>query len=353
MTEPEDQKIEYRRVGNSGLKVSVPILGTMGLGSKLWLPWCVDEAASLEVLKAAYDLGINTWDTANTYSNGESERIVGKAVREFKIPRDKLVIMTKCYCAVGDELGMQSYRMPELKFRKDYVNRLGLSRKAIFSEVNASLERLGLDYIDLLQIHRCDPETPPEETMEALHDLVKSGKVRYIGASSMWTWQFCLYQQAAERNNWTKFISMQNQYSLAYREEERDMIPYCRATGVGIIPWAPLARGQLTRLPTAETNSERNDMEKRYQGAAFFAVGSSEVDKRIISRIGEVADKKGWTMAEVALAWILGKDTTPIVGISKVDRVTDMVGLKGKGLNESEVEYLEELYVPREISGHV
>ncbi|KAG0125625.1 NADP-dependent oxidoreductase domain-containing protein [Tuber indicum] len=353
MTEPSSQKIEYRRVGNSGLKVSVPILGTMGFGNKLWQPWCVDEGASLQVLKAAYDLGINTWDTANTYSNGESERIIGKAIRKFKIPRDKLVIMTKCYCAVGDEPGMQSYMMPELKFRKDYVNRLGLSRKAIFSEVNASLERLGLEYIDLLQIHRCDPETPPEETMEALHDLVKSGKVRYIGASSMWTWQFCLYQQAAERNNWTKFISMQNQYSLVYREEERDMIPYCRATGVGIIPWAPLARGHLTRLPAAETDSERNHMEKKCEGAAFFAVGSSEADKKTISRIKEVSDNRGWTMAEVALAWILGKDTTPIVGMAKVERVADMGGLKGKSLDESEVEYLEELYVPREVSGHV
>ncbi|RPA97769.1 Aldo/keto reductase [Choiromyces venosus 120613-1] len=285
----------------------------MGFGNKLWQPWCVDEAASLPVLKAAYDLGINTWDMANSYSNGECERVVGNAIREYDIPRDKLVIVTKCY----------------LNFQKGYVNRLGLSRKAIFFEVNASLERLGLDYIDSLRIHRADPETPSEETMEALHDLVKSGKVRYIGTSLIWA---CLYQQAAE--------------------QERDMILYCKATGVGIIPWAPLARGHLARPPAVETYSMQGDMEKKNSGAAFFTVGSPGMDKKTISRVKEIAGKKGWTMAAVTLAWILGKGTTPIVGMAKLEQVADTVGLKGKSLDESEVKYLEELYVSREISGH-
>ncbi|RPA97771.1 Aldo/keto reductase [Choiromyces venosus 120613-1] len=304
----------------------------MGFGNKIWQPWCVGEVEALPVLKAAYDLGINTWDTANIYSNGECQRIVRKDVKEYKIPRDKLVIMMKCFCAVGEDPDMQTLLSP-----------------AILPEVNVSLERLGLGCIDLLQIYRVDPETPPEVTTEALHDLVKSGKVRYIGASSM-----CLYQQDAERNR-TKFISMQNHYSVVYREEERDIIPYCRSTGVGRIPCSPLARGHLTRLPTLETDSVRKDIETKFANLPLFAMGTSEVDKKTISRIKEIADKKGWAMARLRLPgfWWIRRRSESLLGTAKAERAADMLGLKGKSLDESEVKYLEELYVSREISGHV
>jgi aryl-alcohol dehydrogenase-like predicted oxidoreductase len=207
----ENSKCEYRRLGKSGLKVSVPIFGCMSFGDVRTM-----------LLKAAYDRGLNTWDTANVYSNGMSEIIVGKALKKYSIPRHKVTIMTKCWGAVGETPDVRAIMyLPQIRASKDYVNHIGLSRAAIFNSVEASLKRLDTPYIDLLQIHRFDPETPVEETMKALHDLVQSGKVRYVGASSMWTYQFAMLQFAAEKNGWTKFISMQNQYNLLYREEER------------------------------------------------------------------------------------------------------------------------------------
>ena len=200
-------------------------------------PWVIEEDEALPLLKAAYDRGLNTWDTANVYSNGVSEEIVGKAIKKYNIPRSKLVILTKCYGTVGEEPGIRGILYgQDIKKSKDYVNQGGLSRGSIIKAVNASLERLGTDYIDLLQIHRYDPDTPVEETMETLHDLVRSGKVHYIGASSMWAYQFARLQFAAEKNGWTKFISMQNHYNLLYREEEREMNKFCNETGVGLIP---------------------------------------------------------------------------------------------------------------------
>ena len=250
----EGSKAEYRQLGCSGLRVSLPILGAMSFGSTKWMPWLLEEDQvlpfpsnlpmsvayhdqAMPILKGAFDRGLNTWDTANIYSNGESERIIGKAIKKYNMPRQKLIILSKCYGAVGEEPNVRSLGWEKEIFQsKDYVNLYGLSRTAIVSSVEASLERLQTSYLDLLQIHRFDPLVPIEETMSTLHDLVKAGKVRYLGASSMWTYQFAMMQSCAERNGWTKFISMQNHYNLLYREEEREMIRYCNETGVGLIP---------------------------------------------------------------------------------------------------------------------
>ncbi|KAL7271524.1 hypothetical protein RUND412_005716 [Rhizina undulata] len=339
--------VEYRRLGNSGLKVSVPILGCMSYGSSEWLPYVINEEQALPILKAAYDKGINTWDTANAYSNGESERIIGKALKKFGIPRERVVIMTKCYAAVADTPGEFTWRAKDVNPK--YINNLGLSRKAIFSAVEKSLERLGTDYIDLLQIHRFDYETPPEETMEALHDLVKSGKVRYIGASSMHTYQFQGMQHIADLKGYTKFISMQNHYSLLYREEEREMNAYCKNTGVGLIPWSPLARGHLARPPNP-TSSSRMDFEKT--NPIYQNYGATEADQTIIRRVEEIANKKGWKMATVALLWICARVSSPIVGAGSLERVESLLDITGKKLTAEEEKYLEEAYVPRPILGH-
>ena len=212
-------QVEYRRLGDSGLRVSVPIVGAMSLGSSKWGPWVLDEDKSIELLKAAWDRGVTTIDTANVYSNGESERVIGRFLQKYNIPRHRVVILTKCYCLTHDEVEEMPLFKPELEDTRDYVNNCGLSRAAIFNQVEASLKRLDTPYIDLLQIHRFDFKTPIEETMRALHDLVLSGKVRYIGASSMRAWQFADMNAVAERNGWTKFISMQSEYSLLYRED--------------------------------------------------------------------------------------------------------------------------------------
>ncbi|OCK84051.1 aldo-keto reductase-like protein [Lepidopterella palustris CBS 459.81] len=345
-----ESKAEYKQLGKSGLRVSVPILGAMSIGDKRWQPWVLEEEAALPILKAAYDRGINTWDTANTYSNGESERIIGKAIKKYNIPREKLVIMTKCFVYVGETPDFRTimYReqVPKLK---DYVNQGGLSRAAIFNAVNKSLERLGTDYIDLLQIHRFDNQTPIEETMEALHDLVKMGKARYIGASSMWATQFAMMQFVAEKNGWTKFVSMQNHYNLLYREEEREMNRFCDLTGVGLVPWAPLCRGHLARPASEFGNTVRSAGEKENP---HFTTGHLENDKKIVERVEELAKKRGWKMSHVALAWINKRITSPIIGFSTVERIHEALEIRGKTLTDEEEKYLEELYEPREIQGH-
>ncbi|KAH7561741.1 hypothetical protein BM1_02845 [Bipolaris maydis] len=357
----KESKAEYRRVGKSGLKVSVPILGAMSIGSSKWQPWVIEEAEALPLLKAAYDRGLTTWDTgslvmlanvveANVYSNGVSEEIIGKAIKQYQLPREKLVILTKCFGVVGEDPGLRtiqySKEMPQLK---DYVNQSGLSRQAIFNAVNASLRRLDVDYIDLLQIHRFDPNTPLEETMEALHDLVKSGKVRYIGASSMWAVQFAQLQFVAEKNGWTKFISMQNHYNLLYREEEREMNRFCNDTGVGLIPWAPLCRGHLARPPSAFGSTTRSEGEQK---AGNQTSGNTDRDKKIIGRVEELAKKHDWKMSHVALAWINKRVASPIIGFSSVERMDEALAARGKELSEEEEKYLEELYEPVRISGH-
>jgi len=315
----------------------------MSFGSKEWQPWVEDDEEKVfELLKAAYDTGLNTWDTANVYSAGVSETLIGKALKKHNIPRNKIIILTKCFGVVGEEPAANHIRFPQIKTSKDYVNQGGLSRAAIFNAVDASLKRLQLEYIDLLQIHRFDTTVPVEETMRALHDLVQSGKVRYIGASSMWATQFQNMQNVAKQNGWTPFVSMQNHYSLCYREEEREMNRYCNATGVGLIPWSPLYRGHLAR-PVDSEATERSKTR---------AVTLSPADETIIGRVEEIAKKKDWAMAQVALAWIIQKNTIPIVGFSNVARLTQAVEVKGKELTDEEIKYLEEPYVPKAVVGH-
>ncbi|GIJ81674.1 hypothetical protein Asppvi_000173 [Aspergillus pseudoviridinutans] len=326
-------KVEYVRLGVSGLHVSVPIV--------------LDEDDSIEILKAAYDRGMNTWDTADMYSNGISEEVIGKALKKHNLPREKLVIMTKCCIHVADQPDIFTPPLQqEMSQMKDYVNRGGLSRSAIFKAVEASLHRLGTDYIDLYQIHRFDPCTPVEETMRALHDLVVSGKVRYIGASSMWATQFARMQSAAEKNGWTKFISMQNHYNLCYREEEREMIRYCNETGVGLIPWSPNFGGKLAR-PLGDRTSTRA------QTPSPVGSGLTKADEEIISRVERVAEQKGWKMSQVALSWLRSKGTVPIVGLDSLSRLEEACDLRGRKLTADEVKFLEEPYVPKNIIGHV
>ncbi|KZV85337.1 Aldo/keto reductase [Exidia glandulosa HHB12029] len=331
--------MEYQRLGTSGLKVSKIILGCMSYGSPKWQDWVLDEEKSLPMLKAAYDAGINTWDTADMYSNGASEKIVGKAITKYNIPRKKLVILTKCFFGINEE---DPSNLDHASTAPEWVNQNGLSRKHIFDAVDASVARLGT-YIDVLQIHRLDPETPPEEIMEALHDVVKSGKVRYIGASSMWAHEFATLQFTATLHGWTKFISMQNYYNLAYREEEREMIPFCNKTGVGLIPWSPVARGMLTRPYVQETLYGAAKAAKTREGA---------IDEEVVNRVEKVAKDKGVPMAAVAMAWVLSKGCAPIVGLSSEKRIQEAVDALKIKFTPEEVKFLEDAYEPKKVQGH-
>ncbi|KAJ6616044.1 NADP-dependent oxidoreductase domain-containing protein [Mycena sp. CBHHK59/15] len=337
--------VTYTRLGDAGLRVSVPIIGCMSVGPSKGRPWVLDEDASVELLKAAWDRGFNTFDTANIYSNGESEKVVGLFIKKYNIPRHKIIIATKVHHLVVDDIEVFGFLHPELRDQRDYVNQDGLSRAGIFNAVDACLERLGTPYIDLLQIHRFDLRTPIEETMRALHDLVVSGKVRYIGASSMRTWRFSEMNHVAEKNGWTKFVSMQSEYSLLYREEEREMIPYCKAHGIGLIPWAPLAAGALARPLGVETTRT-----KAAKGTVFES-SLTEADTTIIGRVKELAEKKGCAMSQIALAWIKLKIDSPIVGISSVERMEQSL-VTGICLSPEEVKYLEDPYVPKAVRGH-
>ncbi|TFK64734.1 Aldo/keto reductase [Pluteus cervinus] len=339
-------QVEYRQLGKTGLRVSVPIIGAMTFGSAAWGgPWILEEEKAFELLKAAWDIGINTIDTANMYSNGASERIVGNFVKKYEIPRNEIIIATKCCNLVAKQPGLHAYSQPQFKEQRDYVNQSGLSRAAIFNAVDASLERLQTGYIDLLQIHRYDPDTDPEETMKALHDLVQSGKVRYLGASSMRAWQFALLNEIAGKRGWTKFVSMQNEYSLLYREDEREMLAYCKYNGIGVIPWSPLAGGALARPLGGQTPRtalvKGTPLEPKYTPA----------DEVIINRVKELAEKHGKKMSQIALAWASSKVTSPIVGANSVTRLQESL-TKGFELTAEDVKYLEEPYVPRPVRGH-
>ncbi|KZO93195.1 Aldo/keto reductase [Calocera viscosa TUFC12733] len=334
--------VEYRRLGNSGLRVSVPILGAMSFGSLKQMDWVIEEEEALPLLEYAWKRGVTTWDTANVYSAGVSEKIIAKAIKKYNIPRSKLVILTKCFGLVPDTLDIRANDNPDLKNTRDYVNQSGLSRGAIFKAVEASLKRLETDYIDLLQIHRYDPNTPFEETMSALNDLVRSGKVRYIGASSMFAWQLAEYQHVAEKNGWTKFISMQNHFSLLYREEEREVNKYCEYAGIGLIPWGPVAAGLLARPLAQQKETARAKAQQRELSPA---------DEQIITRVEELAKKKGWTMAQVALAWIDGKCSSPIVGFSSAARLEEAI-IPDKKLTPEDFKYLEAPYEVKTIRGH-
>ncbi|KAI0704560.1 Aldo/keto reductase [Earliella scabrosa] len=329
---------EYRNLGKSGLRVSNPIFGGMAFGEPAWSSWVLDEEKALPILKAAWDRGINTIDTANIYSNGESERIIGAFMNKYNIPRENVVIMTKVYFVVPpDEASNSILVHGSLMNTRDFANHGGLSRTALFNQVEASLRRLGTSYIDLLQIHYFDTATPVAETMKALHDLVESGKVRYLGASNLRTWQLAEMNRVAEVNGWTQFVSMQIEYSLLYRTEELEMITYCNYKGIGVIAYAPLMTGFLAR--PLGTQSERT---KSVEGT-FFEKKRRESDNKIIQRVEEIANKRGWTMSQVALAWVASKVTAAIVGVNKIERLSDNI-TTGKTLTEDESKYLEELY---------
>ena len=326
--------MEYARLGSTGLKVSRICLGCMGFGdAERWVhKWVLNEENSLPIIKKALELGINFFDTANVYSTGTSEEILGRALKDFA-KRDEVVIATKVHGKM-----------------REGPNGGGLSRKAILSEIDNSLKRLGTDYVDLYIIHRWDYETPIEETMEALNDVVRAGKARYIGASAMYAWQFQKALHVAEKNGWTRFVSMQDHMNLIYREEEREMLPLCRAEKIGVTPYSPLASGRLTRDWSSEKTmrSETDVIAKgKYDSTA-------ETDRQVVERVAEIAQKHGLPRTHIALAWLLQKEpvTAPIIGATKIAHLEEAVGALSVKLTQEEVAYLEEPYVPHRIVGH-
>jgi aryl-alcohol dehydrogenase-like predicted oxidoreductase len=324
--------MDYRKLGNTGLDISPLCLGcmTFGIADRGNHEWTLDEEKSRPILKKAVEAGINFFDTANVYSDGTSEEIVGRALKEF-IPRDEVVIATK--------VNGQMRKGP---------NGGGLSRKAIMSEIDASLKRLGTDYVDLYQIHRFDYDVPIEETLEALHDVVKAGKARYIGASSMFAWQFATMLHVAEANDWTRFVTMQNYVNLLYREEEREMLPLCSAEGIGVIPWSPLARGRLTR--DWDEKTERSETDKF--GKTLYEQ-TADADRKVVEAVAAIARERGVPRAQVALAWVMAQPevSAPIVGASKPGHLDDAVAALDLILSDDEIDRLEEPYVPHEVVG--
>jgi aryl-alcohol dehydrogenase-like predicted oxidoreductase len=324
--------MDYVKFGHTGLDVSRICLGCMSYGDpqRGTHPWTLPEAQSRPFIKKALDLGINFFDSANVYSDGTSEEIVGRALKDFA-SRDEVVIATKVHG----------------RMRKG-ANGQGLSRKAIMVEIDASLRRLGTDYVDLYQIHRWDYGTPVEETLEALHDVVKAGKARYIGASSMYSWQFAKALYLAEKHGWTRFASMQNHLNLLYREEEREMLPLCASEGIAVIPWSPLARGRLTR--DWNENSVRLDTDEF--GRKLYEK-TVEQDRKVVERVAEIASARNVPRAQVALAWVLQKSpvTSPIVGATKMAHLEDAVAALSLTLDAEEIRRLEEPYVPHEVEG--
>jgi 1-deoxyxylulose-5-phosphate synthase len=326
--------MEYVRLGSTGMKVSRICLGCMGFGdAERWIhKWVLNEENSRPIIQKALELGITFFDTANVYSLGASEEILGRALKDFA-KRDEVIIATKLHGKMREE-----------------PNGGGLSRKAILNEINASLNRLGTDYVDLYQIHRWDYETPIEETMEALNDIVRAGKVRYIGASAMWAWQFQKALYVAEKHGWTRFVSMQNHLNLIYREEEREMLPLCREEKIGVIPYSPLASGRLTRDWSSETSlrSETDQIAKsKYDSTAA-------TDQQVIERVAELAQKYEVPRAHIAMAWLLQKEpvTAPIIGATKIAHLEESVNALSVKLAQDDIAYLEEPYVPHRIVGH-
>ena len=342
--------MEYANLGNSGLKVSRIILGCMSYGSKEWQPWLLEEDEALPLIEHAYKVGLNTWDTADVYSFGKSEEILGKALKKYNIPRSRVVILSKCFFGVPQGEKIESFS--ELSSNGGpLVNRVGLSRKHILDAVEASVQRLGT-YIDVLQIHRLDRETPKEEIMRALNDVVERGWVRYIGASSMAAWEFQELQYIAEKHGWVKFISMQNYYNLLYREEEREMIPFCNNAGVGLVPWSPIAGGILAR-PWRE-DEQPTTARSSNDGTVLNMIkqNANETDKQIVQRVEELAKKKGVSMAQIATAWNLAKGVHPIMGLSSKERIDQAIASLKVQLDEEEIKYLEEPYQPKPVTGY-
>jgi aryl-alcohol dehydrogenase-like predicted oxidoreductase len=323
--------MRYPTLGATGLKVSAITVGCMGWGDPTLgvpRPWAIDEDSARQIIRLALDAGVNTFDTANVYSGGSSEEYTGRALGSM-VRREDVVIATKVHGRM-----------------RPGPNGGGLSRKAIFHEIDDSLRRLATDYVDLYQVHRWDYETPIEETMAAMHDVVKAGKARYIGASSMYAWQFAKAQHAAELNGWSKFVSMQNHYNLLYREEEREMLPLCADQGVGVIPWSPLARGRLARSwDTSTARLATDDF-----GNSLYR----EEDRSIVEKVADVATRRGVSQGQVALAWLMANPTitSPIVGLTKPEHLADAVAAVDLKLSETEIAELSSGYVPHAIAGH-
>jgi 1-deoxyxylulose-5-phosphate synthase len=326
--------MDYVNLGRTGLKVSRLCLGCMSYGSSKWRSWVMDEDDAKPFFKAAIEAGVNFFDTADVYSQGESERVTGNALREYA-KRHEVVIATKVNGPMGGD-----------------VNNRGLSRKHIMDGIDLSLQRLGVDYVDLYQIHRFDYDTPMEETLEALNDVVRSGKARYIGASSMYAWQFMKMLDISKANGWTPFVSMQPQYNLVYREEEREMLPLCKAEGVGVIPWSPLARGFLAggRAAPREGNTERARTDE-FSARLYYR----EPDFEVVSAVDAVAKARGCSNMQVALAWVLRNPaiTAPIIGTTKAHHLDDAVGALKIQLTDDEVKALEAAYQPKPVLDHV
>lgn len=324
--------MEYVKFGSTGLEVSKLVLGCMTFGepSRGTHPWTLPEAESRPIIRRAIEAGINFFDTANMYSDGTSEEIVGRALRDFA-KRDEVVIATKVF-----------YRM------RPGPNGAGLSRKAIMTDIDQSLKRLGTDYVDLYQIHRWDDSTPIEETLEALHEVVKAGKARYIGASSMYAWQFAKALYTSRQHGWTRFVSMQNHLNLLYREEEREMLPLCEAEGIAVIPWSPLARGRLTRNWDESSERQQSDAvgQRLYDATA-------DADRAIVDAVAAIAAARNVPRAQVALAWVAQKRgvTAPIVGISKLPQLDDALAALDLKLTDDEIATLERPYVPHAVAG--
>jgi aryl-alcohol dehydrogenase-like predicted oxidoreductase len=323
--------MQYVKLGRTGLDVSRICLGCMSYGEAARgnHPWALDEETSRAFYVQALDAGINFFDSANVYSGGTSEEFLGRALRDLGVNRDEVVVATKVF-------------MP----MRQGPNSIGLSRKAILAEVDHSLRRLGTDFIDLYQIHRLDRGTPMEEILEALHDVVRAGKVRYLGASSMAAWQFAKMLHLADTHGWTRFVSMQNYYNLAYREEEREMLPLCRDEGIGMIPWSPLARGRLARPWDETTNRSESD-------AFAQSLYTEAADRAVVERVGEVAAARGLPMAQIATAWMLSKPgiTAPIIGATKPHHLADAVAAVDLTLSDEEIARLEEPYAPHPVVG--
>jgi aryl-alcohol dehydrogenase-like predicted oxidoreductase len=331
MIKQSNKAMKYTNLGRTGLKISRICLGCMSYGLKE-RKWGLDEEQSRPFFKRALELGINFFDTANMYGNGASEEVTGRALRDFA-KRDEVVIATKVFFTMRPD-----------------VNGRGLSRKAIMTEIDHSLRRLGTDYVDLYQIHRWDYETLIEETLEALHDVVKAGKTRYIGASSMFAWQFCKALYLADLRGWTRFVSMQPHYNLLNREEEREMLPLCLAEGIGVLPWSPLARGRLARAWETQPSTVRGQSDEY---AKKLYSGNEEADKPVVDRLGEIAKARGIPRAQIALAWLLHKPavTAPIVGATKAHHLEEAVAALDVKLSDAEIEALEAPYVPHRVVG--
>jgi len=325
--------MEYLNLGKSGLRVSRICLGTMTFGSRKWRDWTLEEDEARPIYRRAAELGINFFDTADVYSHGVSEEITGRALKEILARRDEYVVATKVHQPMGDK-----------------PNQRGLSRKHIMESIDASLRRLRLDYVDLYQVHRWDAAAPIEETMEALHDVVRSGKALYIGASSMYAWQFAKALFTADRHGWSRFVSMQNHYNIIYREEEREMMPLCIDQGIGVIPWSPLARGFIMGNRTPEKSGETT---RAKQDGFAHSMYYQPIDFEIADRVGKVAAKCEMSRAKVGLAWILQKPgvTSPIIGTTKLQHLEDLVGALEVKLAEEDMAYLEEPYRPKRTLG--